>query len=60
MDNRGNPLKALRSKNYHHPIQVMIDGRKKEDSPTMKKLLIEADILEYLVQMAMETDASEG
>ena len=37
----------------------MLDRWKKEDPPTMKQLRIEADIPEYLVQMAMETNAGE-
>ena len=60
VDDRGNPLKPNGSNDYHHPVKVMLDGWKKEDSPTMKKLLIKANIPEYLVQMATETDAGEG
>ena len=37
----------------------MLDGWKKEDPPTMKKLPIEANIPEYLVGRSMEPDVCE-
>ena len=60
MDDRGNPLKAYGSRNYHQSIQVMLDGWKKEDLPMMKNLPVKVDIPKYLVQMAMDTNAGEG
>ena len=60
IDESGNPLKAFGVKDYHHPMQVMLDGWKQGDPPTMKKMQIEVDIPEYLAQMAMETEAGEG
>ena len=38
----------------------MLDGWKKKDPPTMKKLPIEVDIPEYLVERAMQSEATEG
>ena len=60
MDDGGNPLKAFGSKDYHHPIKVMLDGWKKGDLHTIKQLPIEVNIPEYLVQIAMKTKAGEG
>jgi len=53
VDDRGNPLKPQGSKDYHHEVKVKLDGWKKDDPPTMKKLPIEVDIPEYLVERAI-------
>ena len=58
--NRGNPLKPHESKDYNLDVKVMLDGWKKEGPPTMKKLPIEVDIPEYLVERSMEPDAGKG
>ena len=60
LDNIGNLLKSIGSNNYLHPTQVMLDGWKKNDPPTMKKLSIKVNIPEYLIQMAMDTNAGES
>ena len=60
MDAGVTPLKIMGSAYFLHQIQVMLDGCKKEDLTTMKKLSIEVDILEYLVRMATSKNAVEG
>ena len=60
VDDRDNPLKPQGSKDYHHGVKVILDGWKKDDPPTMKKLPIEIDIPEYHVERAMEADAGKG
>ena len=60
VDTGVNPLKIMRSDHFLHQIQVMLDGWKKEDPPTVKKLPIEVDIPEYLVRMVTSKDAEKG
>jgi hypothetical protein len=60
VDDRGNPLKPHGSQDYHYAVKVMLDGWKKEDLPTMKKLPIEVNIPEYLVERSMEPNSGEG
>ena len=59
LDTWVNPLKTKGSDKFLHKIQVVLDWRKKEDSPTMKKLLIEFNILEFLVRLVMSNDVGE-
>jgi hypothetical protein len=46
-----NPTKVLGSKKFLPALQIMIDGYTKADPPTQKKLPVEADVPELLVEM---------
>ena len=52
MDTGRNPLKPEGSDKLLFPIQVMLDGMRKVDPPTMKKLPVEVDVPEFVVRMA--------
>ena len=45
VDTGVNPLKITSSNHFLHQIKIMLDGRKKENPPTIKKLPIEVNIL---------------
>jgi len=58
MDTGTNPTKSLGSEKFLYPLQVMLDGWRKVDPPTMKKLPIEVDIPELLANLGRKPDAS--
>ena len=60
LDTGVNPLKVMGSTKFLPQIEVMLDRRKKEYPPTMKKLSIEVNIPEYLVKMAADKDTREA
>jgi hypothetical protein len=46
-----NPTKVLGSDKFLTALQIMLDGYTKADPPTQKKLMVEADVPELLVEM---------
>jgi hypothetical protein len=46
---RTNPVKTLGSKKFLTRLQQTLDGWRHEDPPTLKKLPVESDVPEYLV-----------
>jgi hypothetical protein len=46
-----NPTKVIGSKKILPALQIMLDGYTKADPPTQKKLPVEADVPELLVEM---------
>jgi hypothetical protein len=46
-----NPTKVLGSEKFLPALQIMIDGYTKADPPTQKKLPVEADVPELLIEM---------
>ena len=56
---RDNPLKDLFTGKFVPGIQQTIDGWRKADPPTQKKLPVEVDIPELLVDEARKPEASE-
>ena len=60
LDTGVNPLRVIGCNKFLHQIKVMLDEWKKEDPSTMKKLPIEVDIPEYLVEMVVYKEACDG
>ena len=54
-----NPTKCPNSEKFLPRLQEMFEGWHKEDPPTMKKLPVEADIPEQLVEVGMAKNATE-
>ena len=54
-----NPTKLIGSDKMLPWLQQIYDGRQKEDPPTMKQLLVEADVPEYLAQLGRDDDGTE-
>lgn len=48
-----NPVKAVGSNNFMPRLSQTIDGMRKDDGPVLKKLPVEADVVEYLVKVGM-------
>lgn len=59
MDTGINPTKLENSTKLLYPLEVMLKGWKKADPPTMKKLPVEVDVVEYLVSRAWNKGGSE-
>ncbi len=53
-----NPFKIAGTDKFHPQIAEMLDAWHKEDPPRMKKLLVEADVLEYLANTGQDPHAS--
>ena len=54
----GNPTKAKGSEKVVPRLQQALDGWRKEDPPTLKKLPVEADVPEFLAGLGRAADAS--
>jgi hypothetical protein len=48
-----NPMKAVGSNNFVPRVAKVLDGMRKDDGPVLKKLPVEADVVEYLVKLGM-------
>ena len=59
MEFEKNPLKVEGSEHYVPRIQQMLDGFKKEDPATQKKLPVEVDIPDYLAGLGRAAEATE-
>ena len=55
----GNPTKAQSEKILVPRSAQMVEGWRKEDLPTKKKLTVGIDVPEFLSEMGMEKDATE-
>jgi hypothetical protein len=55
-----NPIKAVGSKRLPPRLQVMLDRYRKVDPPTRKKLPVQADVLELLVDAAYHQGSKPG
>jgi len=53
-----NPTKVLGSEKFLPALQIMIYGYTKADPPTQKKLPVEADVLELIIEMGYGTSGS--
>jgi hypothetical protein len=53
-----NPTKVLGSEKFLPALQIMIDGYTKADPPTQKKLPVEADVPELIIEMGYGTSGS--
>jgi len=58
MDTGTNPLKTTGLDKFLYPASVMLDGWRKEDPPTMKKLPIEIDIPELLANLGRRAEST--
>jgi hypothetical protein len=54
MAHRENPTKMIGSKKFFPQLQHCIDGYRKQDPVSQKKLPVEADVLEYLVECTLD------
>jgi hypothetical protein len=54
-----NPTKIVGSNKLLPRPQQMLDGFRKPDPPTTKQLPVEADVLEFLVQLGLSPEARE-
>ncbi len=54
-----NPTKVTGSEHFLPRLQIMLDGYCKVDPPTKKMLLVQADVLELLVETAYKFGSSE-
>ena len=59
LDSGVDPTKCENSEKFLPRIQEMLDGWRKIDPPTTKELPVEADVPEFLVNLAMSTRASQ-
>jgi hypothetical protein len=54
-----NPTKILGSDKFRDRIQEVLDGWKRHDPHTTKKLPVEADVPEYIATLSLHRDATE-
>lgn len=54
-----NPVKQTGSNNFLPRISQVLDGMRKDDGPVMKKLPVEADVVEYLVKLGLIPGATQ-
>jgi hypothetical protein len=54
-----NPTKTLGSEKFFPCLQQCIDGYRKQDPASHKKLPVEADVPEYLIECVLDPSASE-
>ena len=54
-----NPTKEDNGTKLIFPIRLMLDGWRKEDGPTEKKLPVEADVPEFLANLSRMAEATE-
>ena len=54
-----NPTKSATSEKFAPRLQQMLDGWRKDDPATAKKLPVEADVPEFLVNLGFEEETSE-
>jgi hypothetical protein len=55
-----NPIKVVGSERLLPRLQVMLDGYRKVDPPTRKKLPVQADVVELLVDAAYQQGSKPG
>ena len=55
----GNPTKTQGEKTLVPRLAQMIEGWRKEDPPTKKKIPVRIDVPEFLEELGMEKDATE-
>ena len=55
-----NPIKAVGSERLLPRLQIMLDGYRKADPPTRKKLPVQADVVELLVDAAYKNGQNPG
>jgi hypothetical protein len=53
------PTKTLGSEKFFPRLQQCIDGYKKQDPVSQKKLPVEANVPKYLVECALDSSANE-
>jgi hypothetical protein len=54
-----NPTKVLGSEKFHDRIQEVLDGWRRHDPHTTKKLPVEADVPEYIATLSLHHKATE-
>ncbi len=54
-----NPPKVLGSNKFHDRIQEVLDGWKRHDPHSTKKLPVEADVPEFIATLSTHEDAME-